>query len=173
MSVASKTWRDCLACKESGKSPTRGTGATVNYDPGIQMPGTPTISGDRISAERVAGHSNPAGFRISAEREGFEPSVPFSTYDFQSYTFGHSVTAPRRWRGDLVGGHGGKLRTRRDLNPRCFRTSDFESDTIGHSDTCPKTTSRMSDRDAAPRRTAAAPWRIRQRERRRPLRSDD
>ena len=31
-----------------------------------------------------------------------------------------------------------KLRTRRDLNPRCFRTSDFESDTIGHSDTPPK-----------------------------------
>ena len=29
-----------------------------------------------------------------AEGEGFEPSVPFSTYDFQSYTFGHSVTAP-------------------------------------------------------------------------------
>ena len=29
-----------------------------------------------------------------AEREGFEPSVPFSTHDFQSCTFGHSVTAP-------------------------------------------------------------------------------
>ena len=34
------------------------------------------------------------------EREGFEPSVPFDTYDFQSYTFGHSVTSPfARWIG--------------------------------------------------------------------------
>src|SRR5262249_13628716 len=30
-----------------------------------------------------------------AEGEGFEPSVPFSTHDFQSCTFGHSVTPPR------------------------------------------------------------------------------
>jgi hypothetical protein len=29
-----------------------------------------------------------------AEGEGFEPSVPFSTHDFQSCTFGHSVTPP-------------------------------------------------------------------------------
>ena len=30
-----------------------------------------------------------------AERAGFEPAVPFwGTYDFQSYTFGHSVTSP-------------------------------------------------------------------------------
>ena len=30
-----------------------------------------------------------------AEREGFEPSVPFSTHDFQSCTFGRSVTSPQ------------------------------------------------------------------------------
>ena len=30
-----------------------------------------------------------------AERAGVEPAVPFwGTYDFQSYTFGHSVTSP-------------------------------------------------------------------------------
>ena len=33
--------------------------------------------------------------RRMAERAGFEPAVPFwGTYDFQSYTFGHSVTSP-------------------------------------------------------------------------------
>ena len=31
---------------------------------------------------------------VAAEGEGFEPSVPFSTHDFQSCTFGHSVTPP-------------------------------------------------------------------------------
>ena len=29
-----------------------------------------------------------------AERAGFEPAVPFDTHDFQSCTFGHSVTSP-------------------------------------------------------------------------------
>ena len=29
-----------------------------------------------------------------AEEKGFEPLVPFSTHDFQSCTFGHSVTPP-------------------------------------------------------------------------------
>ena len=32
--------------------------------------------------------------RVSAEGEGFEPSEPFSSHDFQSCTFGHSVTPP-------------------------------------------------------------------------------
>ena len=33
--------------------------------------------------------------RRMAERGGFEPPVPFwGTYDFQSYTFDHSVTSP-------------------------------------------------------------------------------
>ena len=35
--------------------------------------------------------------RLAAEREGFEPSVPFrGTPDFESGTFGHSVISPRR-----------------------------------------------------------------------------
>ena len=29
-----------------------------------------------------------------AERVGFEPTVPFSTPDFESGTFGHSATSP-------------------------------------------------------------------------------
>ena len=34
-------------------------------------------------------------FSKLAERAGVEPAVPFwGTYDFQSYTFGHSVTSP-------------------------------------------------------------------------------
>ena len=32
--------------------------------------------------------------KIMAEREGFEPSVHFCTYDFQSYPFCHSGTSP-------------------------------------------------------------------------------
>ena len=32
--------------------------------------------------------------KLMAEREGFEPSVHFCTYDFQSYPFGHSGTSP-------------------------------------------------------------------------------
>lgn len=31
-----------------------------------------------------------------AEREGFEPSVPFSTPDFESGTIDHSATSPQR-----------------------------------------------------------------------------
>ena len=112
-----------------------------------------------------------------AEREGFEPSVPFSTHDFQSCTFGHSVTAPKLavhtiynpapsslgHRSKRVADRNGRAlnwRTGRDLNPRCFRTSDFESDTIGHSDTCPKTSPgntgsnpvRVGDQPLLPRR---------------------
>ena len=33
--------------------------------------------------------------RLLAEREGFEPSVPCSTPDFESGTFDHSATSPR------------------------------------------------------------------------------
>jgi hypothetical protein len=31
---------------------------------------------------------------IVEEREGFEPSVPFGTHDFQSCPFGHSGISP-------------------------------------------------------------------------------
>ena len=44
--------------------------------------------------------------QLWAEGEGFEPSVPFSTHDFQSCTFGHSVTPPGE-RGEKWGGRGG------------------------------------------------------------------
>ena len=33
---------------------------------------------------------------VLAEREGFEPSVPFSTPDFESGTIDHSATSPQR-----------------------------------------------------------------------------
>ena len=33
---------------------------------------------------------------IVAERVGFEPTVPFSTPDFESGTFDHSATSPSR-----------------------------------------------------------------------------
>lgn len=45
----------CLACAENGKRTKRGAGVRIVFDPGIQMPGTPTIEGHRISAEQVAG----------------------------------------------------------------------------------------------------------------------
>ena len=35
-----------------------------------------------------------AGTEAIEEREGFEPSVPFGTHDFQSCPFGHSGTSP-------------------------------------------------------------------------------
>ena len=35
-----------------------------------------------------------AGAASIEEREGFEPSVPFGTHDFQSCPFGHSGTSP-------------------------------------------------------------------------------
>ena len=59
-----------------------------------------------------------------AEREGFEPSVACATHDFQSCTFGHSVTSPEH-----VGSHEGavadSVRWRRggDSNPRYGMTA--------------------------------------------------
>src|ERR1700761_2757842 len=70
----------------------------------------------------------PNPFKLSAEREGFEPSVPCDTHDFQSCSFGHSDTSPntthnlasvsalqgRGWRGAF--------------GPRaCFRSSCFRA----------------------------------------------
>src|SRR5690349_4428922 len=46
---------------------------------------------------------------IVAEREGFEPSVPFGTHDFQSCSFGHSDISPSE---------PGAWRRGRDSNPR-------------------------------------------------------
>ena len=46
-----------------------------------------------------------------AEREGFEPSVPCDTHEFQSCTFGLSVTSP----SNEPGGEGG-IRTLGSVN---------------------------------------------------------
>ena len=42
----------------------------------------------------------------AAEGEGFEPSVPFSTHDFQSCTFGHSVIPPHEGQQNWAEGEG-------------------------------------------------------------------
>jgi hypothetical protein len=42
----------------------------------------------------------------AAEGEGFEPSVPFSTHDFQSCTFGRSVIPPHEGQQTLAEGEG-------------------------------------------------------------------
>jgi hypothetical protein len=42
----------------------------------------------------------------TAEGEGFEPSVPFSTHDFQSCTFGHSVIPPHEGQQNWAEGEG-------------------------------------------------------------------
>ena len=41
----------CLTCKTAHRRGKRGEDIMVVYDPGIQMPGTPTIQGHRLSAE--------------------------------------------------------------------------------------------------------------------------
>ena len=80
-----------------------------------------------------------------AEREGFEPSVLLSTHDFQSCTFGLSVTSP-------VSGIRALLTTNKNPNktqqkpmaerggfepPVARTTLDFESSTLNRSDTSP------------------------------------
>ena len=45
---------DCLACKSSGTRPKRGERVRIVFDPGIQMPGSPTIEHHRLSAEAIA-----------------------------------------------------------------------------------------------------------------------
>jgi len=47
-------YRDCFACEKVGGKPKRGKGTTIVFDPQIQMPGTPTLSGHRLTAELMA-----------------------------------------------------------------------------------------------------------------------
>ena len=47
---------ECLSCRQAGRRPKRGEGVRIVYDPGIQMPGTPTIGGHRIAAEQMAAY---------------------------------------------------------------------------------------------------------------------
>src|SRR5436190_4085889 len=49
----------------------------------------------RRSAQSSRSYGRPElSKRCREEREGFEPSVPFGTHDFQSCPFGHSGTSP-------------------------------------------------------------------------------
>ena len=79
-----------------------------------------------------------------AEREGFEPSVACATHDFQSCTFGHSVTSPEhvaclvsRLRRPQLGPD--EMAERGGFEPpvRNDRTTDFESAAFVHSATSP------------------------------------
>lgn len=45
---------DCLACEAVGTRSRLGVGARIGYDPGVQMPGSPTIEGRGLSAEQMA-----------------------------------------------------------------------------------------------------------------------
>ena len=47
-------WVDCSACQRAGQSPIQGKGVRIVFDPGIQMPGPPTIEGHRLGAEFIA-----------------------------------------------------------------------------------------------------------------------
>lgn len=51
------SYRDCFACKQQRKKPKPGLGVLIVFDPRIQMPGTPTISGHRLSARQIAQHA--------------------------------------------------------------------------------------------------------------------
>jgi len=44
----------CLACREGHTRPIYGKDVSVEFDPAVQMPGTPTIAGTRFSAEFAA-----------------------------------------------------------------------------------------------------------------------
>jgi hypothetical protein len=94
--------------------------------------------------------------RCLAEREGFEPSVPFDTHDFQSCTFDHSVTSPEICSAPGTAGasDSGESRLRHVCSsigralaerggfepPVACATLDFESSTFDHSDTSPGVT---------------------------------
>lgn len=44
----------CLYCEKAGVRAKRGEKVRIVFDPGIQMPGTPTIEGHRLAAEHMA-----------------------------------------------------------------------------------------------------------------------
>ena len=64
------SYKDCLACKEAGTKPTPGKGVCIVYDPTIQMPGTPTIQGHRLSAQQIA--SRVLKFGIEDEMDDYQ-----------------------------------------------------------------------------------------------------
>jgi hypothetical protein len=57
------------------------------------LPGLAGLTGQRWQDRKHASKRVKKLFEW-AEREGFEPPVPFGTHDFQSCTFDHSVISP-------------------------------------------------------------------------------
>ena len=78
--------------------------------------GTDTVAPFRAwRGSRILDHGDPTttrGHKKMAERAGFEPAVHCCTRDFQSRTFGHSVTSPLNYLWAWMGRRG------RDSNPR-------------------------------------------------------
>ena len=101
---------------------------TVRKKSGRPAPGFPEY---RCSLPGLAGLTGYPSRNDLAEREGFEPSVGCPTHDFQSCTFGLSVTSPRILRA--LGGEGG-IRT---LEGRESLTH-FECVAFDHSATSPR-----------------------------------
>ncbi len=84
---------DTARCSPAGKErEKRGSGHPI-----IPLPLLPSGPGGVHGIPVTRSHKTPAprrGRLPSAEREGFEPSVPCGTHDFQSCTFGLSVISP-------------------------------------------------------------------------------
>ena len=75
-----------------------------------------------ISPKKMKPSFSPRDLRSFAEREGFEPSVPCGTHDFQSCTFGLSVTSPDAgWVTGPPAGHPTQLRCRWVKRPTVLR----------------------------------------------------
>ena len=125
----------------------------------------PTTSSILARAAGDSRREHRAGIDM-AEREGFEPSVACATHDFQSCTFGHSVTSPDhvdplralpstlpglpRQGGEWV--HETDMAERGGFEPpvRDDRTTDFESAAFVHSATSPGGVSRVTGRRRLP-----------------------
>ena len=64
------SYLDCLACKQAGTDPVKGDHLCVVYDPAIQMPGSPTIQGQRLSANFMAARAYSLG--IASQMEDYK-----------------------------------------------------------------------------------------------------
>ena len=61
------SYRDCLACKETGTKPKKGRGLRLVFDPGMVMPGPPTLEGHRLGAEFMAGRVYVLGLKTQQD----------------------------------------------------------------------------------------------------------
>ena len=82
---------------DSSPLPIRSEGLSAKAQLGLDRSSLPTwrhgaTNSPRVQNSRARGKA--AGGFSAEEREGFEPSVPCGTHDFQSCTFGHSVISP-------------------------------------------------------------------------------